>query len=404
MAEIKNYMEERNKRSRTGKLSATSAPKEDEYMRRKKIRFYGILTILLVLLATVIFGLLYFQGKTFTGYEVINTVERKHADGSHDVRLGNSILTYSQDGAHCLDSKGTLAWNQSYEIQDLKLAICRDMSAICGYNGHNIYVQSAEKQLGEVSTNLPIKNVTVAETGRITVVLEDTDVIWMNTYDPDGKNVYEGQFHMSQSGYPAAVSLSPGGDLLATSFIFVDQGSVVSNVVFYNYGPVGDNQSDQMVSAFSYRDVLVPEIHFMNSGTAFAVGDNRLMIYTGEQVPTIKAEYLLDREILGVYYSEKYVGLVFGSDRAEAKYMLRIFDANGQEVTTHYFDMEYLGLFFEDNCFVMYNATDCMIYTMGGKCRYEGRFDKSITLMVPTETPFRYRIVTDNHVETIQLH
>ena len=65
--------------------------------------------------------------------------------------------------------------------------------------------------------------------------------------------------------------------------------------------------------------------------------------------------------------------------------------------------MDYLGMFFENGAFGLYNETDCAIYTMSGKCRYEGKFDKNISLMIPTDTPYRYRIVTDTSIDTIQL-
>ena len=237
----------------------------------------------------------------------------------------------------------------------------------------------------------------------MTAVLEDTNVMWLNTYEPSGQNIYEGQFHMSQSGYPCAISLSPNGDLLAVSFIFVEEGSYVTNIAFYNYGPVGDNQSDQLVSTFTYRDMIVPEIHFMTNGAAFAVADNRLMFYSGEQVPTTKKEHILDREIKAVYYNQNYVGLIFASDRADAKYVLRIYDTAGENVAERYFDMDYLGVFFEQGTYALYNSTDCMIYTMAGGCKYEGKFDKPISLMLPTETPYRYRVVTDTSIDTIQL-
>ena len=68
-----------------------------------------------------------------------------------------------------------------------------------------------------------------------------------------------------------------------------------------------------------------------------------------------------------------------------------------------YFDMDYLGIFFEEKSYAIYNATDCMIYTMSGVRKYEGKFDKSVTLMLPTESPYRYRVVTDTSIDTIQL-
>jgi hypothetical protein len=296
-----------------------------------------------------------------------------------------------------------MTWNQSFEIQDIRLATCRNVCAICGYNGHEIFVQSSENQLGQIQTNLPIKNLTVATTGRVTAVLEDSNVMWLNTYEPSGQNIYEGQFHMSQSGYPCAISLSPNGDLLAVSFIFVEEGSYVTNIAFYNYGPVGDNQSDQLVSTFTYRDMIVPEIHFMTNGAAFAVADNRLMFYSGEQVPTTKKEHILDREIKAVYYDQNYVGLIFASDRADAKYVLRIYNTAGENVAERYFDMDYLGVFFEQGTYTLYNSTDCLIYTIAGGCKYEGKFEKPISLMLPTETPYRYRVVTDTSIDTIQL-
>ncbi|MBR3470531.1 MAG: hypothetical protein IKH28_12710 [Lachnospiraceae bacterium] len=401
MAKISYFDEE----SRKNRIEAKERQKQSdkEYARHRLFRFLRIAIILLVLIGGAIYFYVRYQGKIYVGYDVVNSVGRIKVDGAKDVKLGSAILTYSQDGAHSVDVKGVTTWNQSFEIQDIMLATCGGVSAICGYNGHDIYVQSADSQLGLITTNLPIKNLTVADSGRVTAVLEDTKVVWLNTYEPSGQTIYEGQFHMSQSGYPCAISLSPNGDLLAVSFIFVEEGSVVTNIAFYNYGPVGDNQSDQLVSTFTYRDMIVPEIHFLNNSAAFAVADNRLMFYSGAQVPTTKKEHILDREIKAVYYDKDYVGLIFNSDRADSKYVLRVYNASGDQVAERYFDMDYLGVFFEEKTYAIYNATDCVIYTMTGGCKYEGKFDKNVTLMVPTDTPYRYRVVMDDSIDTIQL-
>ena len=183
----------------------------------------------------------------------------------------------------------------------------------------------------------------------------------------------------------------------------MEEGNVVTNIAFYNYGPVGDNQSDQLVSTFTYRDMIVPEIHFMTNGAAFAVADNRLMFYSGEQVPTTKKEHILDREILAVYYDENYVGLIFASDKPDAKYLLKVYNVSGEQVAERYLEMDYLGIFFEKESYAIYNSTDCVIYTMSGVRKYAGKFEKNISLMLPTESPYRYRVVTDTSIDTIQL-
>lgn len=401
MASVRDFDEGNLNKKRSAREKQRQA--EREYERHRTFRILRVLVILLILAGIGAYLYVRYRGKVYEEYDVIQTVDRAKVDGATDVKLGNSILTYSRDGAHSLDVKGVITWNQTFEIQDIQLATCMNVSAICGYNGHDVYVQSSESQLGQIQTNLPIKNVTVAATGRVTAILEDTNVIWMNTYEPSGQNVYEGQFHMNQSGYPCAISLSPNGDLLAVSFIFVEEGNIATNVAFYNYGPVGDNQSDQLVSTFTYRDMIVPEIHFMTNGAAFAVGDNRLMFYSGEQVPTTKKEHILDREVKAVYYDQNYVGLVFASDKPEARYLLQVFNASGDKVAERYFDMDYLGIFFEDKNYVIYSASECVIYSTSGIKKYEGKFDKPISLMIPTDSPYRYRVVTDSSIDVIQL-
>ena len=56
------------------------------------------------------------------------------------------------------------------------------------YNGREIYVQNTEKQLGTITTTMPIRNITVADTGRVTATLADTDATWIMTYEADGSN------------------------------------------------------------------------------------------------------------------------------------------------------------------------------------------------------------------------
>ncbi|MBR6476881.1 MAG: hypothetical protein IKS85_00395, partial [Lachnospiraceae bacterium] len=345
MAIIKDFDEENQKRKRGARERQMQS--ERDYERHRIFRFLRIFLILGVLVGVGVFLYVRYHGKIYEEYDVVQSVPRTTVDGATDIKLGNSVLTYSRDGAHSVDVKGVMTWNQSFEIQDIQVATCMNVAAICGYNGHEIFVQSSESQLGQIQTNLPIKSIAVAATGRVTAVLEDTNVVWVNTYEPSGQNIYEGQFHMSQSGYPCAISLSPNGDLLAVSFLFVEEGNVVTNIAFYNYGPVGDNQSDQLVSTFTYRDMIVPEIHFMTNGAAFAVADNRLMFYSGEQVPTTKKEHILDREILAVYYDENYVGLIFASDKPDAKYLLKVYNVSGEQVAERYLEMDYLGIFFE---------------------------------------------------------
>lgn len=397
MADIRSYMKEKEKREQ----------KQAGY--KQKIRMHKLKAVYRILLviaaAAALAALAYVQYKRhiYTAYDIVASIDRESVSGAVDVRLGSAILTYSKDGVHCTDAKGNVTWNQTYEIQDAKVAICGSTAAIGAYNGRSIYVQNAEKQLGEITTNMPIRNLTVSSGGTVTAVLADTDITWVNTYSADGEMLYKGQTHMNDAGYPGAICLSPNGEMLCVAYLYVDAGVLKTNVVFYNFGPVGANNSDYIVSAYAYTDMLVPYVQFMNDSTAFAVGDNCLLIYAGSQKPIEKAQYHFDDEVQTVYCSDSYIGLVFRSEDNESAYRMDVYDTAALKVGSYDIDIEFTDLFFEQNGFVAYNDTECQIMTLEGIEKFNGTFSKQVSLMLPASGAYQYVAVTDSSIDTIQL-
>lgn len=397
MADIKNYLREKEKRQ------------EEQGDYKEKIKKHKLAAVYRVLIVLAVFGIagilvvVQYKKHIYTGYDVVTTVIRDTTTDAVDIRLGGNILTYSKDGAHCTDVDGKVNWNQTYEIQDPKIAISKDVVAIGNYNGRDIYVQSAGKQLGTITTTMPIRNLAVSASGYVTAVLADTEVTWINTYDLQGNLAYYAQTRMKNSGYPVALGLSPNGELLAISYVYVDAGKIKTDVAFYNFGAVGANHNDYLVSVFYYEDMLVPQVQFMNDTTAFAVGDNRLMIYTGDQKPVSTAEHLYNEEVQSVFYNESYIGLVFISENIDARYRLDVFNTAGEKVGSYYFDIDYTDLFFEEEQFVVYNETECLIMTLQNVEKYRGYFSNTVSLMIPTGKAYKYVLVTSGSIDTIQL-
>ena len=237
-------------------------------------------------------------------------------------------------------------------------------------------------------------------------MIYDTDVTYIDTYDPKGNLLYSGQAHMSGSGYPAAVALSPNGRLLEVSYIYVDAGTVKTTVAFYNFGPVGDNYKDYLVGGHDYTDTIVPEVGFLGNSTAYAVADNRLMFYVGDEQPSPAAEYLeySDKEIKAVYSGSGHLGIVLNSEKEDYRYRMDVYDAGGNRVDSFYFNIEYTDIFFEKNDFVIYNDSRCLITTYDGKVKFDGSFDSTVNVMLPTDKPYKYVIADDNEIKTIQLN
>jgi len=340
----------------------------------------------------------------YTGYEVVNSVDRTASYDSTDIRLGQSILTYDKDGAHCQDAIGSVLWNQTYEMQDIKIDTNGNVVGIGNYNGRNIFVLNERQQISTISTTMPIRNLCVSETGTCTVVMYDTDVTYLYTYNSDGEMIVKGQNYMSNSGYPAAIGLSPNGKLLMVGYMHVDAGAIVTSISFFNFGAVGENYTDHMVSGFDYIDTIVPEVGFLSNSTAYAIGDSRIMFYTGDEQPTTKAEYLLDKEILSVFANNGHLGVVFGNNNDEGQYRMSVYNSNGDLQGEYCFDLDYRDIFFEKNTFVVYNESECLVRTYDGKDKFAGRFDTGVKVMLPTDKPYKYIIADDKSIKTIQLN
>ncbi len=399
MADIKNYMKEKARREQ----------KQDGYRekiaRHRMAVFYRILGIGVFLAIVAAFFYIQYKRRIYIDYDIIASVNRETISGTTDVRMGNAVLTYSKDGAHCTNEKGNVNWNQTFQIQDARLSVSGDTVAIGDYNGRSIFIADTEKLTGEITTAMPIRDLAVSEAGYVTAVLEDGEITWVNTYNSSGELEREGRTHMDDSGYPMAVSMSPGGELLAVAYVYVDAGVLKTRIAFYNFGAVGSNVSDFLVSSWVYTDMLIPYVRFMNDNISFAVGDSRLMIYSGGHIPGPAAEHLYDREVQAVFYNERYIGLVFFSDKSESRYQLDVYDtANvNSKAKNFYFDLDYTDIFFGKGNVVIYNETECQVMTMDGTEKYHGNFRKPVRLMVPTGSAYKYLLITDDTMDTIQL-
>ena len=399
MADIRSYMKEKEKRK----------PGQEDYkekIARYKLAFLTrVLLVIAALIAVVLFFYIQYERHVYTDYDIVASVERESIGGTVDVRLKNAILTYSKDGIHCTDIKGNVVWNQTFEIQDVRLAVSGNAIALGEYNGRSIYIANSEKLLGEISTTRPIRELAVCEAGYVAAVLTDADITWVNRYDSSGELKNEGRTHVDDSGYPMALSLSPNGELLAVSYLYVDAGVLMTRIAFYNFGPVGSNVSDRLVGAWAYTDMLIPYVKFLDEDTAVAVGDSRLMVYSGSYKPGSPVEYMFDREIKSVFCDDRYVGLVFYSDNGENRYQINVYDTENlsSAVKIHYFDMEYTDLFFEKGNLVIYNETECQVITLDGREKFHGSFAKPVRLMLPAGNGYRYLLITDDSMDTIQL-
>lgn len=412
MADIRSYTREKAKREqaksvRQGKLRLVKSDDEETFQkklhRHRLTFFYRILLGVLICGALAALVIVQYRNKVYTDYDVIASVNLTVAGGTTDLRLGSNILTYSKDGARCTDAAGNVLWNQTYEMQSPIVAVCGDVAAIGDYNGRTIYIQNSQKQLGTVSTNRPIRNLCVAANGVVAAVLDDTQVTWIMVYDTAGNELVKFRTTMKDTGYPVSVSLSPNALLCTVSYVYMDAGVMKSSVAFYNFDEYGKNQIDNLVGGYDHADTIVPYVQFMNNNSVFAVGDDCIAFYGGSQKPEQLAVYYFDTEIRGVYYNENYVGLIFYNDAGTERFKLEIYDKNGERVRTQEFSLDYTDILFDKDTYIIYNEEECMVMTMEGIEKYNGTFKRAVNLVVPGSGNYRYMLVTQDSLDTIQM-
>ena len=178
MASVREYLRFRRKRERPER----SINYKERIRGHKLTIFYR--GVLAAVLAAAVVGMaaVSWQNREYAEGLVISSIPVSKVEGATYLALGNNILTYSKDGANCMDGRGIVLWNQTYEMQNPMVDINGSVVAIGDYNGRTIYVMDAEGSRGEITTNLPIRKFRVAANGVVAVILYYSKINRKNLY------------------------------------------------------------------------------------------------------------------------------------------------------------------------------------------------------------------------------
>ncbi|MBR1523990.1 MAG: hypothetical protein IJ641_06000 [Lachnospiraceae bacterium] len=343
-----------------------------------------------------------YQNTTFNDYEILSKTMRQDSDTSKYLAYNGHVPKLSRDGAEAFEGNGKAIWNVTYEMQNPQAATCEDFVAIADEMGTEIYVASAADDMNKISTKLPILDLCVSKQGVVAAVLEDSGTSWVRLFDKSGEELASIKCSMAESGYPMDISLSPSGYLLAVAYTRVEGDSMRSSIAFYNFGDVGANESDHYMSGYDFAGTMIPRVKFLNDSTAFAMGTDKMIIFSGDQKPEKKYEYSFDTRVKGVFYSEDRIVLVRES-AIDGGYSASVFNLSGEELLSIPFDLDYIDVQVSGKRIVIYSDTHMLIYDMRGTIKYDGALDDSTLLVSTTDNARRYILVNRESVKLIQL-
>ncbi|MBQ9614516.1 MAG: hypothetical protein IJV14_18300 [Lachnospiraceae bacterium] len=374
-------------------------------IRRSRLRKFGRALGMVGLIAGLVLLIaLQTKSRVFTGADYRRMADMIVMGDSRSVALNGHIVNYSRDGASCVDHTGAFVWSITYEMQQPIVDAASDVMAIADLGGSRIYILSSSKIVGTVLTNLPVRRISVSDSGEVAAILEDSDTTWIYLFDSAGNTIAYFKTTMGQSGYPVSVAVSPSGEMVCVSHLTLGGSKVNSSIAFYNFGAVGQNVRENNVSGFNYEDEMFPCVKYLTDDTAVAVSDHRIAFFKGEEIPQSAANIMFSENIEAVYTGNRYVGVLFPDTTGQEKYSLRVFDLNGIEVSKIPFTMDYTNIQINGDRIIIHSDQSLLIYQANGQLKYEGTFHDMVKALVPVRNSGnRLLLVTQTGVEQMIL-
>lgn len=366
--------------------------------------FYRIIIIIIVLIALGVGAYIYFQNKVYTKYNVVSTAQRTDTATTTYYQYAEGILKCSNDGVSYTNYANKVLWNQTFEMVNPMVDICKEYVAIADKEGSKIFVFNTKGLQSQFNVTQPIEKLQVASQGVVYTMQNDGNSSLMKVYDKDGnEELVGGEHSMTTSGYPMDIATSDDGEKLAVSFLYVSSGIMKTNIAFFNFGSVGQNKEDNLVSGYPYDSSVFPSVQYVNDTTAVAFGDKKVVIYQGKQIPKVVKEIDVEDEIKSICYSSSYIGLVYENNDVGFKYRLEIYDLEGKKVLNFKFDQDYNNIVLNDKEFIIVGDMEFNVYRTTGVQKFHYVAQNALLNVIPEASINKYVIIDSENTSVINL-
>lgn len=394
--------------TKKGGLRAVSELDTDEFQKRLHQHRLAVLKrIAAVSIVILLFAggtVLYMSLHQYTDYDVRLSTQRADAKDTRFKEFQGNILKYNNDGAFYIDYKNEMIWNQTYEMSNPTVDICGNYLVIYDKKGNDIYILNKSGMLHHIETNQPITQVSVAGQGTIAVLQDNQSKGLLSLYDKEGNLLVSGAIHNEKGGYPVAIALSEDGIKLGVSMLDIKDGNVKSALAFYNFGSVGENAIDHIVSLVTYDDMFITELDFVSKDRMLAITDKGIVLFEGSQTPKEIARIEFAEQVKSVFYNHEYIGTISDSLENVSDNIIRVYDMNGRQTMEEISQLEYSNVeLLSSNEVCIFNRTICDIYTIHGVFKFHYEFEKELYKVISGGTGLNYTFIFNGITEQVRL-
>lgn len=337
-------MADREKESRKRKLKqrviigSKSEEREEEESReeeRKKteenplsLSLKGFwLPFLLILFLLFVIGFFFYGRRRFRQKELLwkeNSEESKAVEEEYRYfPYKDGAIKLSKDGAKYISSQGKVLWNQAFEMGRALVSVAGEYAVIGEQGGTKLYILSSQGLSGQGEAPSTIEKLRISEKGVVYALLTEDRGTYITVFSKEGKNLDIGiKSVMAGDGYPLDMSVSPDGTELCVAFSHLEQTSLKSRVVFYNFSSLGKNAgADRVVGGFTddFASGIVGRVHFFTDEESFAAYDGGVAFFSTKvrTSPELKKKVDIPETIRMIAYDQNYLA-VLTDQRGEA--------------------------------------------------------------------------------------
>ena len=394
----------------TRKKGFHTVSSQDKMEYEKQLREHRLHVLRRTLIITMIILLfvsgtgLYMSLRQYTDYDIRASVERTDTKATQFKEFQGNILKYSNDGAFYTDHNNERIWNQTYEMANPTVDICGNYLVIYDKKGKNILLLNQNGLVKKMEVNHPITQVSVASQGTIAILMENQNKGILSLYDKEGNVLVNGAIHSEKGGYPVAIALSDDAIKLGVVMLDVKDGTVKSTLAFYNFGSVGENAIDHIVSATTYEDTFIPEIDFVSENCMLAIADTGVIFFEGVQTPKETTRVVFSEKIEGVFYNKEYIGTISDSHEEALHNLVRVYDFNGKMTMEKMTDLDCSHVeLLSNNEVCIFERSICDIYTIRGVYKFHYEFEEELYCVIPGGANFNYTFIRNGITEQVRL-
>ncbi|MDD3362497.1 MAG: DUF5711 family protein [Hespellia sp.] len=370
------------------------------YRKRQQKKTIIVVAVLCTLIIAGTYLLLSFQ--KYSNVNTTKTYTNAGSDNNSYLAFADGILRYSSDGVVYLNKSNTVLWNQPYQIQSPMIESTDQSFAIADQGGTTIMVFTKDGLKGEIETSLTIEKIALSEQGIVSAILKDSKNPKVVSYDATGNVLVEHDVDINATGYPIGLAMSLDGSLLGVSYLSVQNNVLNDKVIYYNFGSVGQDKTNNEVSSKDYSDTVMPTIYFANKDTSVIVGEDRFIINTGSQIQEEKKTVELKKEIKSTFHTNKYIGFVL-KNTDSTDYELRVYNLSGREVMSTDFSGEYSNVKLSGREVIMYEGSRACIYGLNGIQKFRGKLTMDAEEIIPVFGINKYLLINANETQIVRL-